>query len=295
MQKAIDVPKGTRFGYWEVVEYEGFSEKRHNQILLCKCVCGTLRGISFPELSSGRSKSCGCKRGEHVSANRNTHNMSNTRLYSIWRSMKGRCYYKAHKAYDNYGGRGITVCSEWRDNFEAFHDWAMANGYADNLTLDRRDNDKGYSPDNCRWATRIEQMRNRTITVFIEYKGKAKTIPEWAEELGMEAKTLYCRYDRGIRPPELFKQKNLGTNRKLYTNYKIIQRLNNGDIVTTYESAKLAAMAIGGKSNGIRNACSGYRKTYKGYIWQYSETANIKTTGRETIVAAQEKELRVTA
>ena len=107
--------------------------------------------------------------------------------------MKARCYKPSHVWYHRYGGRGITVCNEWLNNFAAFRDWAIANGYADTLTVDRIDNNKGYFPENCRWSDQVTQISNRSISRKYEYGGKTQTLQQWADELGIKYVTLYKR------------------------------------------------------------------------------------------------------
>ena len=128
----------------------------------CLCDCSENIIVTTAKLTSGNTKSCGCLRRE-VSASRckdtATHGMRNTRIYDIWRGMKKRCLLDTHHSYKNYKGRGITVCAEWME-FEPFWQWARINGYADNLTIDRINNDDGYYPENCRWTSIAEQARN---------------------------------------------------------------------------------------------------------------------------------------
>lgn len=111
--------------------------------------------------------------------------------------MLNRCYNANHKYYNRYGGRGITVCDEWKNNFQAFYDWAISNGYRDDLTLDRKDNDNGYSPENCRWTTKKEQSNNRENNIVITYNGKTQTLSQWAEEIRIPYHKLLVRIKRG--------------------------------------------------------------------------------------------------
>ena len=133
---------------------------------LCKCDCGNESIVLGYALRRGTIQSCGCGRNEAArergKVNARKHGGIGTRLYSIWRGMKLRCYNPKAKAYHRYGGRGITLCDEWRHDFATFRDWALNNGYADNLTIDRINNDRGYSPENCRWITMKAQADNRS-------------------------------------------------------------------------------------------------------------------------------------
>jgi len=125
------------------------------------------------------------------------HGQCKTRLYNIWGNMIWRCENPKASIYYLYGGRGITVCEEWRKDFKTFWIWANNNGYSDELSLDRIDNDKGYSPDNCRWATQIEQSNNKRTNQRITINGETHTIAEWARIAGILKTTLRERIQRG--------------------------------------------------------------------------------------------------
>lgn len=127
------------------------------------------------------------------------HGLSKTRLHRIWHSMYCRCYYSSTNQYKNYGGKGIKVCDEWKhiEGFINFYNWAVNNGYSDDLTLDRIDNEKDYCPQNCRWSTLKEQSNHRTNNVFYTYKGKTKTSKQWCNEYAISQTTLNDRLKRG--------------------------------------------------------------------------------------------------
>ncbi len=159
MAEMIDLT-GQRFGRLTVVERHGKGTDGH-ALWLCVCECGETTIAASNDLTLGKKKSCGCLRKQINSTIHKTHGKKNTKLYYVWQRMKQRCHYPKSKDFSFYGGRGITVCEEWKNNFQAFYDWAMSNGYFDGLTLDRIDVNGNYEPSNCRWVTMKVQCNNR--------------------------------------------------------------------------------------------------------------------------------------
>lgn len=152
--------RGKRFGRWTVIERAENSKDNRSQ-WLCRCDCGNEKIIKLSDLRNGRSRSCGCLRRENTSKMFSTHGLSKTRLFKIWAGMKTRCYNPNSSRYADWGGRGIEICEEWKNDFMVFHDWAISNGYREDLTIDRIDNDGNYCPENCRWITTAEQNQNK--------------------------------------------------------------------------------------------------------------------------------------
>jgi len=192
---------GRRFGRLVVVGIR--RERRSKRIVIiaqCRCDCGCVKDVFWRSIADGRVKSCGCLNRELAAKHGRdsaTHGGSRTRLYNIWTGMKRRCYNHHHVHFANYGGRGIAVCPEWRGDFAAFREWAMSHGYADGLSIDRIDNDRGYSPDNCRWIDTRAQQNNRRTNHFVTAAGQTHTICEWSRLTGVGASTIKERLRRG--------------------------------------------------------------------------------------------------
>ena len=231
---------GQRFGRLTVIKPMPKSQRR--TYFECLCDCGNTKIVRSDSLTSGMVRSCGCMKKEQDRVNlvkNHSHKMSGTRIYNEWLGMKARCYNKNAEDYDRYGGRGIKVCEEWRDNFQAFYDWAMSNGYSDDLTIDRIDNDGNYEPLNCRWADIHTQNRNRRSNVMVNYKGQRMCLKDAAEASGISYGTLSSRYNRSWPEDQLFKKYVPNSKRD-----SIIVELN-GEKMTLTRAAKILGMSKG--------------------------------------------------
>jgi hypothetical protein len=167
-------------------------ENRHGKTYwMCRCECDEVRAVQGAHLKSGHTSSCGC-----ASPFRTTHGGTYERLYSIWCAMKKRCHNPNASNFHNYGGRGISVCDEWRNDYAAFREWALENGYRVGLEIDRINVNGNYEPSNCRWVPRQVQAHNKTTSRVLEFNGRSQTMPEWADELGISVQTLASRLNK---------------------------------------------------------------------------------------------------
>lgn len=169
---------------------------------LMKCDCGTEKVMSPSNVINGISKSCGCEARRIIIERSTKHGEAGagdkkSRLYRIYYGMRARCYNENFPKYKNYGARGITICDEWKNDFVAFATWARNNGYADDLTIDRIDVNKGYSPENCRWVTNKVQSLNKTNTVKVEFQGDESPLLTVCENTGADIRLVRSRLARG--------------------------------------------------------------------------------------------------
>lgn len=208
MGKLIDLV-GQHFGRLTVIKRaEDYISPKgiHKTMWVCECSCKDKNIIitSGNRLKRGETTSCGCYAKESSIAKNTKHGDTNTRLYNIWSEMKKRCYNENAPKYKNYGGRRITVCEEWLDDFVNFKKWAMENGYSDHLTIDRINNNGNYEPSNCRWATIEEQNNNRRSNKMITFSGETHNLKYWCETLSLPYSPIELRLARGWSVEDAF-------------------------------------------------------------------------------------------
>lgn len=195
MSKFIDLT-GKVFGRLRVLERDkGANSKQVTW--MCICDCGQKTAVLGYHLRSGHTQSCGCLCKERISEIKKTHGLRKSPIYAVWANMKNRCLNPNVRAYKDYGARGIAVCREWLTDFQAFHDWCLANGYKRGLEIDRIDNDGGYRPGNCRFVTPQKNGRNKRNNRLFEFNGKVRSLAEWAEYIQVPYNTLQTRVNLG--------------------------------------------------------------------------------------------------
>ena len=198
---------GKKFGRLTVIKRNG--SYCGASAWLCSCDCGSTGTYSGKAMKSGNTRSCGCLKSEEVIKKNialSSHGMTKTPTYVSWDSMRQRCYNPNHKSYKDYFGRNIGVCERWINSFENFLE--DMGERPKGKTLDRIDNDSGYSPENCRWADIKTQSNNKRSSKFITFNGKTQTCIQWAREFGIEPKTLLYRIKHGWEIKEALTMKS---------------------------------------------------------------------------------------
>jgi hypothetical protein len=172
----------------------------------CDCKAKTRKEIKANNVKYGNIKSCGCLLTNFNKINKTTHNLKNHRLYKIWRAMKSRCHNLKNPGYKNYGGRGIYVNKNWRFNFKIFYDWAINNGYQDNLQINRIDNNQSYLPENCNWVSPRDNSNNRRNNRYILFNNKKQTLQQWLRDLNISRNQFYYRIKKGKSEEEILQE-----------------------------------------------------------------------------------------
>lgn len=194
---------GNKYGKLTVLRMLKPHEKvRKGYSWLCQCDCGKIVHGNANKLKSGHTKSCGCLLVDFISSLNKKYEISDSRLYRVYRSMIDRCANKKNKRYDDYGGKGINVCEEWMENFDNFATWSYQNGWCENAprgqcTLDRIDCYGNYEPNNCRWVSNKVQQNNKTNNHLLEHNGEIKTMKEWSECLGISYSKIVYHIGKG--------------------------------------------------------------------------------------------------
>ncbi len=207
---------GERFGRLLVIEKIGCIKKK-GSVWKCLCDCGKTVEVLGTYLRRGDTKSCGCYHSDSVRRMMLTHGKSKTRLYRVWAGIKNRCNNPNSSNYKYYGAQNITMCEEWEKSFEVFEKWALDSGYDESAkpqvcTLDRIDNESGYSPDNCRWTDHTHQCNNQKSNRLFEYNGVIHTMAEWAKIFKMNYSTLRARIRKGMNFEDAINKPTRHTN-----------------------------------------------------------------------------------
>lgn len=202
---------GKKVGKWRII---GTESGKKGLDLICQCECGTIKVQKADNIKNRRSlmcKECSIRKRKNNKNQFKKKTMSKTKIYQKWAKMKQRCYNPKDTSYKNYGGRGITVCEEWKNSSKAFIEWAYKNGYNEKhekyeYTIDRIDVNGNYEPANCRFVTSLEQCRNKRNNVRKEYNGKSQTLAEWDYEYKVSMGTFSRKLKDGMKMEEIIKE-----------------------------------------------------------------------------------------
>lgn len=199
MLKDIQQYEGQIYGYLTIIRTLRKPYRGRPSVLFAevRCQCGKVYTIFLRDVIGGRSKSCGCMRGEMISKRMTRHGGSKSRLFNIWQGMRYRCMNPNSKAYADYGLRGIQICALWEQDFQIFREWATSHGYTETLTIERINVNKGYDPDNCTWISKGQQSKNTRNTVRYTIGEETMILSEWAERYSISYATIQRRIAGG--------------------------------------------------------------------------------------------------
>lgn len=255
MEYKID-ETGNKYGRLLVTKYAG--KIKNKTSWECTCDCGNKKIVPGIYLRTGQTRSCGCLHREELIARQKKYDVSK-RLRHIWHKIIGRCENEKNKNYKYYGGKGIKVCAAWHDPYQFFQ-WAMSNGYSEELTIDRIDYKGNYGPDNCRWVTIKKQQNNKSDNRYETINGTTKTVQEWIEYFGVDAGMVRSRLARGWE----FEKSISLPSEKRYRGLKVIC-IDTGE---TFESFKKAGEKYGVSGEKIRLAVLGGSTDCCGMKWK---------------------------
>ena len=186
---------GNRYTRLLVLEHIG-KDKHGNKVYRCQCDCGQFKDVRGSDLRTGNTTSCGCLGRENSRARWLKHGLTETPEYLAWQALKNRCYREKDEHFSNYGGRGITVCDEWRNDFAAFYAHVGPRPSPQH-SIHRKENNGNYEPGNVVWTTQDVQCNNRTSNRILEYGGKSQTLIQWSRETGLNCSTILLRIKAG--------------------------------------------------------------------------------------------------
>lgn len=209
--------RGRTFGDWEVIEQS--HKDPHKWVCRCR-KCGNIYEVHGSNLRSGKTTGCLKCRGDKLAK----HHMSGKRIYCIWRHIKDRCQNSNSDCFQNYGGRGVSVCEEWDNSFSAFYEWSITHGYKENLTIDRIDVNGNYTPENCRWCSMKEQLQNQRRTIRVTYKGMTASLKHVCDTFGLNYGTIQSRMKLGMSFEEAVSHKKWAKRPRAVLNSLAIQR-----------------------------------------------------------------------
>lgn len=264
---------GRKFGRLTILDIWKSTSKGY-YMCRCRCDCGNVRENRLTYVKNGVIKSCGCIKYKYRALPQETQSVFDGRsrhpLHKVWNSMLDRCENPNCAMFPIYGGRGITVCDEWH-SFWAFVEWSdSVGGRPAGFSLDRIDPNDGYCPENCRWADDETQQNNKRTNQTLTYKGETLTLSQWSRKLGMSRYAIQYRFMCGWSAEDVLEIPI--NHRRTEFRRTIVQKKPDGETVATYSG--LSDLPGEYKATSVSSACNGHypRPTYKGYIWEYTDS-----------------------